>query len=59
LSAIQHKFIINPGVQILPDLDLLATGATRAAGEFGPEITPEEFSILDLAILSCQPALVD
>ena len=62
LSAIdfaQHKFIINPNVQILPDVDLLATGATRAAGEFGPEILPEAFSILDLAILSCQPALVD
>jgi serine/threonine-protein phosphatase 6 regulatory ankyrin repeat subunit B len=62
LSAIdfaQHKFIINPGVRILPDLDLLATGATRAVGELGPEITPEAFSILDLAILSGNLALVD
>lgn len=53
-----HKFMIRPGTEIIPG-GPVATGATRLTDEIGPETLPEYFSVLDLAIISCQPALVD
>ncbi|HLB40966.1 MAG TPA: hypothetical protein VJJ83_04200, partial [Candidatus Babeliales bacterium] len=53
-----NKFMIVPGTEIVPG-GPVATGVARLATEIGPETLPELFSVLDLAIYSCQPALVD
>lgn len=53
-----NKFMIRPGTEIVPG-GPVATGVTRLETETGPEILPELFSALDLAIYTCQPALVD
>ncbi|HLB40366.1 MAG TPA: ankyrin repeat domain-containing protein, partial [Candidatus Babeliales bacterium] len=53
-----NKFMIVPGTEIVPG-GPVATGVARLETEIGPETLPELFSVLDLAIYSCQPAVVD
>ena len=53
-----NKFMIAPGIEIVPG-GPVAIGTTRLTAEIGPETLPELFGVLDLAIYSCQPAIVD
>lgn len=63
LNINNYNFLINPGQEILPNIlepgTLVATGRIRNPDEIGPESTAEYFSLLDLAVLSCQPELVN
>ena len=61
-----NKFMIVPGIEIVPG-GPVATGVARletkigseTLTEIGPETLPELFSVFDLAIYSCQPAVID